>query len=118
MGVMLPLVLLLVIGVVEVTAAFNSYISVVSSARDGARLGSKGAASDSEIQALVVRDLERLPNDTPTSNVTVSHITLDSSSALRVRACYDHNTLIGVPLVIPNTFRMCSETTMPELFSD
>ena len=57
LGIMLPLLLILVLGVVEVNNALNAYITVVNSSRDGARLGSKGAASSTEIQALVVKYL-------------------------------------------------------------
>ena len=54
LAIMLPLMLILVIGVIEVNSAMNAYITVVNSARDGARLGSKGSATTGEIQALVV----------------------------------------------------------------
>ncbi len=80
LAIMLPLFLVLIVGIVEVAAGFNAYTSVVSAARDGARLGSKGAASDSAIQALVVKDLGRLKNTTPTSNVTVTHGTVTDSN--------------------------------------
>jgi hypothetical protein len=93
----------------------NAYITVVNSARDGARLGSKGSASTSEIQALVVKDLNRLPETTPSSNVTVTYPTVSGMNAVRVRSCYDHETLLQVPLVMPSSFQMCSTTTMPKL---
>lgn len=114
LAVLLPLMLVLVVGVVEVSAGFSAYIAVVSAARDGARLGSK-AGSDSGIQALVVKDLGNLRQPTPLSNVTVTHVTLDSRPAIEVQACYDHKTLLHVPIIMPNTFRMCSTTTMPAL---
>lgn len=112
---MLPLMLVLVIGVIEVNSAMNAYITVVNSARDGARLGSKGAATSGEIQALVVKDLDRLPQNTPPSNVTVTYPTIAGQNAVKVKSCYDHQTLLQVPLLIPGTFRMCSQTTMPKL---
>ncbi len=115
MGIMLPLLLILVIGVIEVNNVLNAYITVVNSARDGARLGSKGAATDDEIKALVVKDLERLPQSTPLTNITVTHTSVSSVDAVRVRSCYDHQTILQVPLLIPNTFQICSTTTMPEL---
>ncbi len=115
LGLMLPLILVLVIGVIEVSAAFNSYIAVVSAGRDGARLGSKGAASDSEIQALVVKDLGNLRGTTPASNVTITRPTVNSLPAIEVQACYDHRTLLQVPLILPKIYRLCSQTTMPLL---
>jgi Flp pilus assembly protein TadG len=117
---MLPLFLVLIVGIIEVAAGFNAYTSVVSAARDGARLGSKGGATDSAIQALVVKDLGRLKNSTPTGNVTVTHQTVTDSNgivtnSLTVRACYGHTTFIHVPLIMPNSITMCSQTTMPKL---
>jgi Flp pilus assembly protein TadG len=120
LAIMLPLFLVLIVGIVEVAAGFNAYTTVVSATRDGARLGSKGAASDSAIQALVVKDLGRLKNTTPTSNVTVTHGTVTDSNgivtnAVTVRACYGHTTFIHVPLIMPDSITMCSQTTMPKL---
>jgi Flp pilus assembly protein TadG len=116
MGIMLPLFLVLVLGVAEVNAAMNSYITVVSAARDGARLGSKGAASNASIQALVQTDLARLPNTTPASNIT---ITKSNNAALgnyvTVEACYDHTVTIAIKLILPKSFHMCSSTTLPQL---
>jgi Flp pilus assembly protein TadG len=115
LGMMLPLILVLVIGVIEVNNALNAYITVVNSSRDGARLGSKGAASVTEIQALVVKDLERLPNTTASGNVSVTYPTVSSTNAIKVRSCYDHTTILQVPLIMPGTFQMCASTTMPKL---
>jgi len=68
----LPVLLLLLVGLVEVGNALNAYLTVVDAGRDGARLGSKGAASDDEIKNLVVTEMGRLPNAVnPASDVTV-----------------------------------------------
>jgi len=115
LGIMLPLLLILILGVIEVNNALNAYITVVNSSRDGARLGSKGAATSTEIQALVVKDLERLPNTTPSSNVTVTYPTVAGVNAVKVQSCYDHTTILQVPMLLPTTFQMCAQTTMPKL---
>jgi Flp pilus assembly protein TadG len=114
-GILLPLFLILILGVVEVNAAMNSYISVVNASRDGARLGSKGAATDAAIQALVQKDLGRLPNTTPLSNITITHPTVSGITSVKVQACYDHTTLVGLRIVMPQSFHMCAYTTMPKL---
>jgi Flp pilus assembly protein TadG len=115
LAILLPVLLLLIVGVIEVTAALNAYITVVNSSRDGARLGSKGSASNAEIQALVVKDLGRLPNTTPPSNVTVTNPTVSGLESVRVRSCYQHTTFLQVPVLLPNSFQMCAQTTMPTL---
>ena len=120
MGLILAIFLVLILGVVEVNAAINSYISVVNASRDGARLGSKGAATNAAIQALVQKDLARLRNTTPASNITITNCTTSPCNAtlgnyVKVEACYDHSTLIGLKLVVPKSFHMCASTTMPRL---
>ena len=114
-AMILPVFLLLIVGVIEVTNAMNAYVTIVSSARDGARLGSKGLASDSEIKNLIVTETERLrvPVD-PTNDITVTHTQVDGVDAVRVEVCNDHQAMLGIPLVIPDTFRMCSTTSMRE----
>lgn len=115
LGMMLPLILILVIGVIEVNNALNAYITVVNSARDGARLGSKGAATDAEIRTLVRKDLERLPQPTVDGDITITHPTVNSVASIKVMSCYDHETILQVDLLMPDTFRICSDTTMPQL---
>jgi Flp pilus assembly protein TadG len=115
LGILLPIFLLLIVGVVEVNSALNSYITVVTASRDGARLGSKGAATSAAIQALVQKDLGRLPNTTPASNITITFPTVASMTSVKVQACYDHTTLMSVPILMPDSFHMCASTTMPKL---
>lgn len=115
LGILLPIFLLLIVGVVEVNNALNSYITVVTASRDGARLGSKGAATSPSIQALVQKDMERLPNTVALADITVTYPTVAAINSVKVQACYNHTTLIRVPIVMPNTFRMCTSTTMPKL---
>ena len=115
LGMILPLFLLLIIGVVEINNALDAYITVVSASRDGARLGSKGAATTASIQALVQKDLGRLHNTTPASNITITYPTVSSMNAVKVVACYDYSSLLLSNLVLPSSYHMCATTTMPKL---
>ena len=112
-AVLLPFFLIMILGVIEVTNAMNAYVTIVASARDGARMGSKGLATDDEIKNLVVTETDRLrdPVD-PFSDITVTHTTIDGENAIRVRVCTDYSLLLGVPLVMPDNMRMCSSTAM------
>ena len=112
----LPVLLLLLVGLVEVGNALNAYITVVDAGRDGARLGSKGAASDDEIKNLVVTEMGRLPDGVdPATDITVERDVVPDSPSIRVKVCYDHSLILGVPLVTPDPLRICSTTTMPKL---
>ena len=112
----LPVLLLLLVGLVEVGNALNAYITVVDAGRDGARLGSKGAASDDEIKNLVVTEMDRLPDGVdPATDITVERDVVPDSPSIRVKVCYDHSLILHLPLVTPDPLRMCSTTTMPRL---
>jgi len=100
-------------GIIEVANALNTRITVVNAARDGARLGSKGLATDDDIASLVVMEADRLrdPID-PNADVTIGHSDVDGVEAVSVEVCNDHSLLLGVPLVLPEELRMCSRTVM------
>jgi len=112
LAVLLPLFLVMIIGVVEVADSMNGYVTVVDAARDGARLGSKNLATDDQIKNLVVLETNRLRNATTTGDVTVTHPTVNGVAAVRVQACNTRTLMLHVPLVMPNSFTMCSTTTM------
>lgn len=112
-ALLLPFFLILILGVIEVTNAMNAYVTIVSSARDGARLGSKGLATDAEITNLVIVETDRLrdPVD-PLNDVTVTRAPVDGVNAVTVRVCQDYTLLLRVRIVMPDNFRMCSATSM------
>lgn len=112
MALALPFFLIIIIGVVEVADAMNAYITVIDSARDGARLGSKNLATDGEIENLVLVETGRLRDSVALSDITINHTTVDGVDAIRVEVCNDRTLLLDIPLVMPDSFRMCSETTM------
>jgi Flp pilus assembly protein TadG len=113
-AVLLPFFLLFIVGVIEVTNAMNTYVTLISSARDGARLGSKGLATDDEIKSLVVIETARLRDAPSLADVTVVHTTIDGEDAIRVTVCTDYTLLLSVPIVMPDNFTMCSSTSMRE----
>jgi Flp pilus assembly protein TadG len=114
-ALVVPILLILLVGIVEIGYGLNSYLTVVDSARDGARLGSKGSASDDEIKALVQRETERLPDGVALGDITVTRDSVPGSSSVAVEVCYDHSLIMGVPAIIPDPLHMCSTTTMPTI---
>ncbi len=113
MAILLPVLLVLVVGVVEVANGINTYITIVNSARDGARLASKGAASDAAIKSLVIAETDRLRDPVQSNNdITVDRTLVDGVDAVKVTVCNDHTLLLGVPLIMQDNFRMCSTTAM------
>ena len=112
-SLILPLFLLLIVGVVEVASALNTQITVVNAARDGARLGSKGGATSQQIKDLVVAETQRLqPAVNGSSDVKVQNLTVNGTSAVRVEVCATHSLILGLRLVMPENYRMCSNSVM------
>jgi Flp pilus assembly protein TadG len=113
MAILLPLFLALVVGVVEVANGLNSYITVVNSARDGARLAAKGGADDAAIKSLVVSETGRLTTPLDANkDITIAYTKVDGVDAVKVTVCNDYNPLLGIPLILNGTRRMCSTTAM------
>jgi Flp pilus assembly protein TadG len=116
-GIILPFVLVMLIGVIEVTTAFVHYVSVVNASRDAARFGSKGF-TDADIRAAAAIDLGKLPNAikiTPTSAITINRTPpagLAGDNVVTVKVCYDHHTLLSIGLIIPDIVPICDSTTM------
>lgn len=109
----LPFLMILLVGIVDIGDAFNAYVSVVAASRDGARLGSRGNASDSEVNALVLTDVARLRSSTGAADITIARNVVPGQNSIRVEACHDHRLLVPYPLLpVPNPLRMCAATTM------
>lgn len=112
-ALVIPVLLILLVGIVEIGYGLNSYLTVVDSARDGARLGAKGSASDAEIRNLIVRETERLKDGVDPGDVTITRAASGGTFTISVEVCYDHSLIMGVPVVVPDPFRICSSTIMP-----
>jgi Flp pilus assembly protein TadG len=112
MAIVLPFFLVLIVGVIEVANGLNAYMTVVNSARDGARLASKGNASDDAVRNLVISETDRLRDDIDASDIDVVYTTVDGVEAVKVTVCNEHTLLLGVPLVMDDNYRMCSTTAM------
>jgi Flp pilus assembly protein TadG len=133
---LLPILLILLLGLVEFGHGLNSYLTVVASARDAARLGAQGGASQTTILANIQNEVARLPThldaNQPCTNqsggVCITGIlangihdgqcSVTASPAARnycvvVEICYEHPLIFGVPFTsLGKTLRMCSKTQM------
>lgn len=112
-ALIIPVLLILLVGIVEIGYGINSYLTVVDASRDGARLGAKGTASDADIRALVVRETERLKDGVAAGDITISWDDTPGDSSIEVTVCYDHSLIMGVPKIVPDPLTMCSTTIMP-----
>ena len=128
-----PILLTLLLGLIEIGNGLNSYIKVITVARDAARLGAQTCsgtgphtACDANLRALVVNEAGSLRGNESwvatdicsanTAGTCIQHPAIGPSgsttNAVRVRVCYDHPLLVGLPGVLPSQLRMCSQATM------
>jgi hypothetical protein len=124
----------LLLGLVEMGHAFNSYMTVVAAARDSARLGSQfgsSASAQTALKNLVVDETSRLENapiqiassncgtndpgvcivcGTGATTSPCSDTPVPEDKWLDVRVCYNHTMIFGVPGVGNGPINMCSHT--------
>ena len=125
-----PVLIVLLLGLVEMGHAFNSYMTVVAASRDSARLGAQlGVTAPSSLATmrnLVVSETERLENaPIPTSPdncgtndpgicITSGFGTPEPGGPtdkwVDVRVCYNHSLIIGVPGIVDDDIKLCSNT--------
>jgi Flp pilus assembly protein TadG len=115
LALVLPILILLLTGVVEVSNALNSYLTVVDVSRDAARLGSKGLASDDDIRSMASTEMAKLPDTfDKTNDMTINHDPVSTGdTSITVQVCSRHHLL--VPLLstfVGNPLKMCASTSM------
>ena len=112
-----PFLILVLLALAELGSGLNSYLTVIGSARDASRLGSRGGDDDALLD-LVTKETERLQSTVPTTcvpgnaGVCISRGTDPSPSSVEVRVCYDHPLIIGIPGLLDGSLRMCSTSIM------
>jgi Flp pilus assembly protein TadG len=130
----MPVLFLLLLGLIEFGHAFNSYLTVLASARDAARMAAQGGTGPTTLQNLIITETARLPTGSvPAANpctnaaggVCISGIDssgdgtggcptlVSAKECVRVKVCYVHPFIVGIPFFDGGTsVRMCSETVM------
>jgi Flp pilus assembly protein TadG len=117
-----PVILILFLGLIEIGNGLNSYLTVLASARDAARMGAQGGVDDDTLLELLAHETERLPTDVPTASMNCGsgagvcidrgEDDADLADSIMVRVCYDHPLIIGIPGLLDDTLEMCSATTI------
>ena len=120
MALVLPIIVVLLTGVIEVGDAINSYLTVVDVSRDSARLASKGQATDAELRSMAVVEMERLRDPfSPTDDMAITHDVVPGDSSIRVRVCSNHSLMLpGLSIFLDDPLRMCASTTMRTITFD
>lgn len=115
LSLLLPIILIILVGLVEVGNGLNAYLTVAEASRDGARLIVREGPT-ANLNGLVQTLAERLPASTLTSQATYG---FDSrgNRTVTVVVNYDYRFIFGnIPLVnelLPNPLRLRGTSTMP-----
>jgi hypothetical protein len=128
-----PILLFLFLGLVELGHGLNSYLTVLASSRDAARLGSQtgieSTTSLNQLTTLITNETSRLSSapiptsaNCPsgegvciTSNCPVGTGVCSSGITdkwIRVVVCYDHPLIVGIPWLTGNSINICAATRM------
>jgi Flp pilus assembly protein TadG len=121
-----PMLIVLLLGLVEMGHAFNSYMTIVAAARDSARLGAQissyppDTTDENSMMNLVLAETSRLENaPIPTGcnggNAGICFTSGTKSGPtedkwVEVKVCYNHTMILGVPGVGNGPINMCSST--------
>lgn len=134
-----PMLIVLLLGLVEMGHAFNSYMTIVAASRDSARmaaqLGVTSTNAKSTLLNLVVTETERLENaPIPITSPTTAGNTYGTNCGTNdpgvciswgfgtptsggpvdkwadVRVCYNHSLIVGVPGIVKDDLKLCSHT--------
>ena len=111
----LPVLLLLLTGVIEVGNALNAYLTVVDVSRDSARLGSKGLASDGDIRNMAATEMSKLPETFDKNNdMTIDHTPVQTGdTSITVKVCLKHKLLLpALSTFFGSPITMCASTAM------
>lgn len=112
----LPIVMILLFGLLEIGNAINTYLTIYNASRDGARLAGERAPA-AEVQELVQTLTDRLPPPRPTVSISYGK---DNSGQdmVTVEVTYAYRFLLfgSVSIlrnVVPSPFTLRARTVMP-----
>jgi Flp pilus assembly protein TadG len=117
LALLIPVVMMLLLGVIELSNAINAYLTISEASRSGARLAvleGKATGVDAHVRALT----ERLP----ASNLTVNaYQGTDNkgSKMYTVEVQYEYRTILNhtpfLQQIMPNPLTLTARTAMPAL---
>ena len=87
-AMILPVLLLLVLGIIELGFIVFAYDTIANAAREGARTGIVPDATESDVRDAVLQRALAL-------NVTADDVTVTLGSTVQVEVTYEHSLLIG-----------------------
>jgi len=94
LALVLPLLLIIMMGVLDLGRAFNTYMVLTNGAREGARLGARNPYDVTAINEAALHETRNA--GLSDGDVTVSVIPASSGSPVRVTVQYDFPLLAGL----------------------
>lgn len=109
LALLLPILISILIGVIDLGRAFNAYITITNAAREGARYGSLHPADTGGIKARVVNEATESGVDIAMDDVSVAGS--GAGNPIRVIVEYDFPLLTGF-LASGGTIQLISSAEM------
>lgn len=95
-SIIIPLLLLLLLGIAELSMILNSYLSIENAAREGARIGVIGS-SDNAIKNRIINTTPSLNSNNLNIQITPSEDSRSSGDNLTITITYNYHTI--TPLI-------------------
>ncbi|GFR35328.1 TadE family protein [Thermobrachium celere] len=111
-SIILPILLLIVMGIAEFGMILNSYLTIQTASREGARIGIIGA-DDSEIVQVVYKSTQSIDKQKINITITPSSTNRKSGDTLKVRVEYEYDLIIPIiKNILGNKIELSAETSM------
>lgn len=96
MALLLPVLLLLLAGMVDLGRGFHAYIVITNAAREGARYGSMHPTESADIQQHAINEAAGSGVDLGPGNVQINAPDPSSGNPIRVTVTYDLSLITGL----------------------
>ncbi|CDF58760.1 TadE family protein [Thermobrachium celere] len=111
-SIILPILLLIVMGIAEFGMILNSYLTIQTASREGARIGIIGA-DDNEIVQAVYKSTQSIDKRKINITITPSSTNRKSGDTLKVRVEYEYDLIIPIiKNILGNKIELSAETSM------
>jgi len=111
MALVLGLLLLLVMGIVDLGRAYNSYITITNASREGARYASRFPTDGPGIVSATRLEVTNSSVPPASMQVTITGLGAQGGQPIRVATAYNYQTLLG-GLIGVRTFTLRAQTEM------
>ena len=102
MTILVPLLLFMVIGVIDMGRAYNNFIIITNAAREGARFGSRFPHYNTGIKVAAITEASGSGVDLSMGDISIAGLYGAAGTPLRVTVIHDFPTILGQIIGLQN----------------